>query len=737
MGNNFRHIVGMRVDAGTYASTTSRIEAWAKNGESRYVCVSNVHMAMETVDSPSFKEIVNSSDIVTSDGMPLVWMLRRLGLPEAQRVYGPTLVLHVCQMAEANGLSIGLYGGTDKSLTTFTSFLKQHYPKLNVSFSWAPPFRPLTDEEDEWVVDKIASANVDILFVGIGCPKQERWMHAHRSSINAVQLGVGAAFDFHSGSVKQAPTWMQKAGLEWLFRLAMEPARLWRRYVLLNPRFMARAVWQLVGRKQLPTTAVVLLFLLIASFTTPTQTSTFWVKQNHPAASDANPGTEDLPWKTIGAAMGRETLQPGDQLWIGEGVYRESIRPPRGGRDADSRILIAGMEGERVIVSGADVYGKPEAVSSQTWKISSYNPLDYYGDDALYFREMVVANGIVLQPVFHHSDLFPGSFFVDPLKREIIIHVASEEAPIVELARRGRLFKPGIPDESCGDPTSPGWIEVRNITFKHAANSAQFGALCPGSQGTIFRNVHVEWTNGVGIRLMGKEHTVIASSSNHNGQAGINGTCSHCSLLQSETNFNNWRNHDPFWEAGGGKWIASDNLVIRNLVSKGNDGPGIWFDGDNKNISLTYSLLDSNLVAGAFFELNSTPAFVDHVTIRRTRREGWSGAGILIQATSGISISNSSFEHNDGAGIWMREDERASGGFNSIQSNSFVDNVRQPGQDRADVQISAPTLINLCSNRISDLQPEESVSMFVEIESLSQTLDAQDVSDLICLVNYE
>ncbi|MBT4601842.1 MAG: WecB/TagA/CpsF family glycosyltransferase [Bacteroidetes Order II. Incertae sedis bacterium] len=736
MANEFRHIVGMRVDAGTYESTTSRIESWAKNGEARYVCVSNVHMAMETVDSPAFKEIVNSSDLVTSDGMPLVWMLKRLGLPKAERVYGPTLVLHVCQMAEANGLSIGLYGGTDESLDTFKSFLNQHYPTLKVPFSWAPPFRPLTPEEDDWAVEQIASSQVDILFVGIGCPKQERWMHAHRTSIKAVQLGVGAAFDFHSGSVKQAPSWMQNAGLEWLFRLTMEPGRLWRRYVLLNPRFMARAVWQLLGRKLLPAVAILLLSLLLASFTLPPQASTYWVKQNHPAASDANPGTEDLPWKTIGAAMGN-TLGPGDQLFIGQGLYRESIRPLRGGNDALSRILIAGIEGEQVIVSGANLYGVPERISTGSWRIANYNPLDYYGDDELYYREMVIADGKVLKPVFNRSDVGPGTFFVDPISREILFQTSTNIPPIVELANRSRLFKPGARDQDCGVEDSPGWIEVRNITFRHAANPAQYGALCPGSQGSVFRNVHVEWTNGVGIRLVGRQHSITASSSNHNGQAGINGTCSDCSLLQTETSYNNWRGHDPFWEAGGGKWIGSNNMVVRNLIAKGNDGPGIWFDGDNRDISVTHSLLDSNLVAGVFLELNSTPALIDHVTVQNTRRDGWSGAGILVQATHGITITNSKIMDNDGAGIWFRADERGPGGYNSIAFNSFSGNVRIPGQDRADIQIEAPDLINLCSNRIVDNLPEESVSTHIQVESPSEVIDSEDVTDLYCLVSYQ
>ena len=165
--------------------------------------------------------------------------------------------------------------------------------------------------------------------------------------------------------------------------------------------------------------------------------------------------------------------------------------------------------------------------------------------------------------------------------------------------------------------------------------------------------------------------------------------------------------------------------------------PGIWFDGDNRDISVTHSLLDSNLVAGVFLELNSTPALIDHVTVQNTRRDGWSGAGILVQATHGITITNSKIMDNDGAGIWFRADERGPGGYNSIAFNSFSGNVRIPGQDRADIQIEAPDLINLCSNRIVDNLPEESVSTHIQVESPSEVIDSEDVTDLYCLVSYQ
>lgn len=245
-----RQILGMRVDASTYADATDRILNWATEPTPRQVCVANVHMTMEAYDSRDFQEIVNSSDMVTSDGMPLVWMLRRLGLPQAERVYGPTLTLHVCEVAAKNGTPVGFYGGSPEAITGIQNEFTTRFPKLDVRYAYSPPFRQLTPEEDDQITKQIHESGARILFVGLGCPKQERWMAAHKDRLPLVQLGVGAAFDFHAGKVKQAPSWLQDRGLEWLFRLAVEPRRLWRRYLYNNPRFLMLAALQLATRRQ-------------------------------------------------------------------------------------------------------------------------------------------------------------------------------------------------------------------------------------------------------------------------------------------------------------------------------------------------------------------------------------------------------------------------------------------------------------------------------------------------------
>lgn len=249
-----RFIVGMRTHATSYAHATDQILTWAGQPQTtgRYVCVANVHMAMETHDDPQFQRVVNGADLVTPDGMPLVWALRALGVKDASRVYGPTLTLHVCEAAARTGTPIALYGGTPESLETFTQFLRARFPTIEVAARIAPPFRPLNDEEDEQYTRELAESGARILFVGIGCPKQERWMAAHKDRIPAVMLGVGAAFDFHSGRVRQAPPTLQKLGLEWLFRLLMEPRRLWKRYAKHNPRFVALLAMQLLGLRPTP-----------------------------------------------------------------------------------------------------------------------------------------------------------------------------------------------------------------------------------------------------------------------------------------------------------------------------------------------------------------------------------------------------------------------------------------------------------------------------------------------------
>jgi N-acetylglucosaminyldiphosphoundecaprenol N-acetyl-beta-D-mannosaminyltransferase len=233
-----RFIVGMRVDATSYADATDRIMGWAKNAESRMVCAASVNNVMETRESDDFLDVMNRADLVTPDGMPLVWGLKLLGVKGPTRTYGPTLTQTLFDRAEVSGLPVGFYGGTPEVLDDLLEVVSRRWPDLKVTYAYSPPFRNLTADERQREVAEINASGARLLFVGIGSPKQDRWMDSNKNQIGAVMLGVGAAFDFIAGVKKQAPSILQRLGLEWFFRLLSEPRRLWRRYLVRNPRFL-------------------------------------------------------------------------------------------------------------------------------------------------------------------------------------------------------------------------------------------------------------------------------------------------------------------------------------------------------------------------------------------------------------------------------------------------------------------------------------------------------------------
>ncbi len=243
-------ILGTTIHPTTYRDATSLVLGWAAKAESRAVCLANAHMVMEAYDDPSYQATINSADLVAPDGMPLVWVLRRLGHDVHDRVYGPTLMLRVLEAAAAQAVPVGFYGASLDALAALITKMRCEYPGLDIAYSCSPPFRDLNGEEDEAAVQGINASGVRILFVGLGCPKQEIWMRRHKGRVRAVMLGVGAAFDFHAGTIPQAPAWMQDRGLEWLFRLRTEPRRLWKRYLKHNPRFAFFSALQLLGLKK-------------------------------------------------------------------------------------------------------------------------------------------------------------------------------------------------------------------------------------------------------------------------------------------------------------------------------------------------------------------------------------------------------------------------------------------------------------------------------------------------------
>ncbi len=205
---------------------------------------------MESHDNAEYAEKVNGADLVIPDGMPLVWIQKLRGEGQAARVRANDLMIMLCRYAEANDLTVGFYGGKQTVIDAILERAKKDFPKLKIAYAFSPPFRPLTDAEDAQITAEINKRNPAILFMGLGCPKQENWMWAHKNKTKAVMLGVGASFDFFAGNVRESPEWLGKLGLEWLFRLTQEPRRLWKRYLILNPRFVRLATLQLLKSKK-------------------------------------------------------------------------------------------------------------------------------------------------------------------------------------------------------------------------------------------------------------------------------------------------------------------------------------------------------------------------------------------------------------------------------------------------------------------------------------------------------
>ena len=232
------HVLGIRFDALSTAEAARQMVDLAESGQHGYACFSNAHGVIEAQDDPSFADVLNNADFNVPDGMSIVRAMRKLGVPQRDRVYGPDVTLAVARLAAVRGVPVAFYGSSQKVLDGLAENLPKKAQGLQIVEAISPPFRALTDEEDEAFVQQLRQSGARIVFVGLGCPRQERWCAEHAERTGAVCLAVGAAFDFHAGLLKQAPRWVQQSGLEWAFRLAMEPKRLWGRYSRVVPRFM-------------------------------------------------------------------------------------------------------------------------------------------------------------------------------------------------------------------------------------------------------------------------------------------------------------------------------------------------------------------------------------------------------------------------------------------------------------------------------------------------------------------
>jgi N-acetylglucosaminyldiphosphoundecaprenol N-acetyl-beta-D-mannosaminyltransferase len=227
------------------ASAVAAVEKQIRTGTPGYVCVTGVHGVMESQRDEALRQIHNRSTLTTPDGVPMVWAGRWAHAPNMGRVYGPDLMLAVLERAAAEGWTSFFYGGGDGVADELASQMRSRFPGLEVVGTHTPPFRPLTPEEDAAVIEQIRRRRPDLIWVGLSTPKQERWMADHVGRLDkGLMCGVGAAFDINAGLLAQAPQWMQRSGLEWLFRLLVEPRRLWKRYLSNNPRF----VWRIIRR---------------------------------------------------------------------------------------------------------------------------------------------------------------------------------------------------------------------------------------------------------------------------------------------------------------------------------------------------------------------------------------------------------------------------------------------------------------------------------------------------------
>ena len=241
-------VLGVGVSAINIGQALDIIDTWVARREQHYVCVTGVHGVMESQRDERLRHIHNAAGLVTPDGMPLVWLSRLRGFQNVDRVYGPDLMLAACDRSIATGHSHFFYGGGDGVADRLADRLSARYPGLRVAGTYTPPFRNLTPDEDQDMVQRVNDAKPDIVWVGLSTPKQERWMYAHTGRLRASALiGVGAAFDFHSGLKRQAPHWMQRSGLEWMFRMVTEPRRRGPRYLVNNPAFVWRIVWDWAG----------------------------------------------------------------------------------------------------------------------------------------------------------------------------------------------------------------------------------------------------------------------------------------------------------------------------------------------------------------------------------------------------------------------------------------------------------------------------------------------------------
>lgn len=232
------NILGVNINVTNMQNTVKVITENLDDIKGNYICVSNVHTTVMSHEDESYKRIQNNGFMALPDGKPLSIISKRRGFKEAERVTGPDLMEEIFNISEKKGYSHYFYGSTQETLDTLRIKLKEKYPNINIVGMHSPPFRKLTNKEDKEIIENINKTNADFIWVGLGAPKQEIWMHEHKGKVTGLMLGVGAGFDYHAGKIERAPKWMQNYSLEWLYRLYQDPKRLFRRYMETNFKFI-------------------------------------------------------------------------------------------------------------------------------------------------------------------------------------------------------------------------------------------------------------------------------------------------------------------------------------------------------------------------------------------------------------------------------------------------------------------------------------------------------------------
>lgn len=240
-------VLHCKIDVLTWLDAESRIMRWARARQSKRVSICNVHSVVTAVSDLELRRAINESDMATPDGMPVAWLIANTNHIKQERINGPDLVVRLCRLCEIEGVSIGFYGSSPETLERLNLVLRDRFPRLEIACMIAPPMIADPTVPVEKDLRGLSESGAQIIFIGLGCPKQEKWMRAQALHLNAVSIGVGAAFDYIAGNIKRPPRWMQNSGLEWLGRLLSEPRRLWRRYLVTNSLYLMYVLMRKCG----------------------------------------------------------------------------------------------------------------------------------------------------------------------------------------------------------------------------------------------------------------------------------------------------------------------------------------------------------------------------------------------------------------------------------------------------------------------------------------------------------